>query len=140
MLGENPPFPEVSAYVGQLWAAWPHAASMTRDCWRSVYRAKTSLGRDTHWHHTPLYDPDRLIEFHELLPVTEVRLAAVAHDAVEALIGAAQGDDNPAYLRRRRELDAAVTAVHHLRYLRHGSGALGFEDPSPEPPRRPRWW
>lgn len=105
---------------------------MTRSCWRSVDRAKTSLGRNSHWDDTPLYDVDRLIEQHELRPVTEVRLAAVAHEAVDALIEAAHGDDTQAYLARRRELDAALIAVHHLRFLRHGSGALGFDDPSPQ--------
>lgn len=140
MVGESPKYEEVSAYIGELWAGWPHAASMTRECWRSVYRAKTSLGRNAHWHDTPLYDADRLIESHALDPVTEVRLAAVAHNAVDALFEAAQGGDTNAYLARRHELQAVLTAVHHLRFLRHGSGALGFEDPDPEPPRRPRWW
>lgn len=140
MVGEHPPYPEVSAYIAELWDGWPHAASMTRECWRSVYRAKTSLGRNTHWDDTPLYAPDWLIERHGLHPVTEVRLAAAIHDAVDALTEAARGDDTGAYLARRRGLDAALTAIHHLRFLRHGSSALGFEDLNPGPARRPRWW
>jgi hypothetical protein len=140
MVGEHPPYREVSAYVGKLWDGWPHTASMVRECWRSVYRAKTSLGRDRHWHTTPLFQPDRLIEQHELRPVTEVRLAAVLHGAVDALLLAAQGDDTDAYLTRTRDLDAALIAVRHLRFLRHGSAALGFQDLNPEPARRPRWW
>jgi hypothetical protein len=140
MLGEHPAYREVSAYIGQLWDGWPHAASMTRTSWRSIYRAKTSLGRNNHWNDTPLYDPDRLIECHGLEPVSEVRLASVGRDAVDALVEAAHGDDTGLYLARKRELDAALVAVHHLRFLRQGSGALGFQDPNPEPPRRPRWW
>jgi hypothetical protein len=140
MVGERPPYEQVSSYIGQLWDGWPHGASMTRKCWRSVYRAKTSLGRSAHWDDTPLYDVDRLIEQHGLRPVTEVRLAAVAHDAIDALVAATQEDDTKGYLARRRELDAALTSIHHLRFLRHGSGALGFDDPAPQPPRRPRWW
>jgi hypothetical protein len=46
--------------------------------------------------------------------------------------------DTAAYLERKKELDAALIAVHHLRYLRFGSGELGFRDTDPEPPRRPK--
>jgi hypothetical protein len=140
MGGERPSYREVSAYIGELWPDWPHTASMVRESWRGVYCAKMSLGRDSHWDNTPLYGPDWLIEHHGLQPVTEVRLAAVAHDALDALLQAAQEDDTAAYVARQRALDASLTAVHHLRFLRHGSGALGFKDWNPERPRRPRWW
>jgi hypothetical protein len=140
MVGERPSGSAVNGYISRLWPTAPWTRAMVRDCWRSVYRAKTSLGRDRHWHRTPLYVPDRLIELHGLQPVTEARLASLAHDAVNALVQAADDGDTGSYLQRTRELDAALCAVQHLRFLRHGSGALGFEDQSPEPPRRPKWW
>lgn len=87
----------------------------------------------------PLYVPDMLIEERGLRPRTELRLAAVAHDAVDALIEAAQETDTAIYLERKRELTEAIVAVHHLRFLRQGSGALGFQNLNPEPAPRPRW-
>ena len=72
MLGEYPDRSEVRAYVAQLWPSEPWTAATIRDSWRSVYRAQTSLGRDRHWHCTPLYVPDVLIQRYELRPVTEV--------------------------------------------------------------------
>jgi hypothetical protein len=139
MLGEHPPFRAVSAYVGELWRSWPQTASMVRTCWRSVYRARTSLGRDLNWENTPLYEPDLLIERHGIDRVTEVRLGAVAQRALDAFLEAAAEADADAYIARRHELDAALTAVHHLRFLRHGSQALGLKVIPAEPPRRPRW-
>ena len=140
MVGESPSYSDVSAYIGELWRGCPRAASIVRGYWRSVYRAQTSLGRDSHWHCTPLYQPDRLIERFGLHPLTEQRLAAVTHSAVDALLQAAEENDTTSYVRRKRELDAALTAVQHLRFLRHGSSGLAFEDPDAEAPRRPRWW
>jgi hypothetical protein len=140
MLGERPPYrEEVSPYIGRLWEDWPWTASMVREIWRSVERAKTSLGRDRHWNGTPLYVPDMLIEEHGLRPRTERRLAAVARDAVDALIEASQEADTDVYLERKRQLAEALVAVHHLRFLRQGSGALGFQDLNPQPAPRPRW-
>ena len=130
---------EVSPYIGGLWKGWPWTVSMVRECWRSVDRAKTSLGRDRHWRGTPLYIPDMLIEEHRLRSSTELRLAAVAHDAVDALVEAAQEADTAIYLERKRQLAEAIVAVHHLRFLRQGSGALGFQNMNPEPAPRPRW-
>jgi hypothetical protein len=73
-------------------------------------------------------------------PLTEDRLAAVAHDALAAFISAAQDHDVSGYVGRREELDAALTAINRLRYLRHGSDVFGSPDYNPEPARRPRWW
>ena len=140
MVGEHPPYREVSAYVGQVWNGNPHAASMVRTAWRSAYRAKTSIGRGSRIYATPLYQVDRLIESHGLRPVTEVRLANVAHDALQGCLEAAEVDASAVYAARRRDLDTALTAVQHLRFLRHGWAALGYEDDDDEPARRPRWW
>jgi hypothetical protein len=140
MLGEAPVYREVSVYVGELWNGWPHAASMVRNCWRSVYRAKTSRGRGTHRHSSPLYQPDRLIELHGLQPVTEVRLAAMVHEATDRLLGALYANDTVAYRNRKRELDAALLAVENLGYLRYGSVFFDVNDLSPQPARRPKWW
>jgi hypothetical protein len=138
MLGEEPATKEVSAYIGELWSGNPYAASMTRECWRSVYRAKTSIGQ-TRRHEKPLYQPDRLIGLHDLSPSTEERLAAVAHRALAAFLQAASGPTTPAYVERKRELDAALEVVQHLRFLRFGPteiGIRGFLDA--DPPRRPK--
>lgn len=140
MVGEDPTSREVGAYVAQLWKGWPHAAKMVRDSWRSVYRVKTSLGRGTTWYRSPLYTPDRLIELHGLQPVTEDRLAAVVHAAADRLLSAVSENDTVAYRNRKRELDAALVAVDHLGYLRHGSAFLEINDLNPEPGRRPKWW
>jgi hypothetical protein len=140
MVGEHPEYRVVSAYISQLWRGWPQSASMVRECWRSVYRAKTSLGRKQGWYQTSLYVPDMLIEQHGLRPLTEERLAAVAHEALDAFLAAAQDHDTAGYVERRKELDAALTAISQLRYLRHGSDVFGFPDYNPEPARRPKWW
>lgn len=140
MVGEGPEYVEVSRYIAELWDVWPHSIAMVRDCWRTVYRAQTSLGRDRRVHHTPLYTVDRLIEKHRLEPVTEERLAAVTLSATHAFIEASKGSDTELYLARRRELDVALTAMRHLKYLRHGYGALGLRDLDPEAPLRPKWW
>jgi hypothetical protein len=138
MVGERPPLREVGRYANELWAVWLPAAQMVRETWRSVDRAKTSLGKDTHWDRTPLYVPDLLIEEYGLRPSTEERLAAVAREAADALVTAAGAADTAAYLDRRREFRAAATAVQHLRFLRHGSGALGFRHAlNPRPAPRP---
>ena len=126
MVGERPPLREVGRYADELWDVWPHAARMVRETWRGVDRAKTSVGRDTHWLRTPLFVPDFLIDKHGLSPGIEERLAAVARDAADALVRAAGEADAAAYLDRRRELAAAAIVAQHLRFLRHGSGALGF--------------
>jgi hypothetical protein len=140
MVGEHPPYREVSAYVGQLWDRNPNAASMVRTTWRSVYRARTSIGRGSRIHTTPLYQPDRLIDRQGLRPVTEVRLAQVAHEALQALLTAAEDGDRPGYAVRERELNAALTAVRHLRFLRYGRPTLGYDERDDDPARRPRWW
>lgn len=131
MLGEDPRYADVSAYVAERWSGWPHAASMTRKSWRSVYRTTTRLGREPRWD-TPLYQPDRLIERHDLQPVTEERLAAVMHAAVDAVVESTALDGVAPYRSRRRELDATLAALEHLHFLRQGECG--------EPPRRPRWW
>lgn len=131
MVGEDPRYADVSAYIAQTWAGWPHAASMIRKCWRSVYGTTTRLGREPRWD-TPLYQPDRLIERHRLQPVTEERLAAVMHAAVDAMVETTAPDGVALYRSRCRELDATLAALEHLRFLRHGEFG--------EPPRRPRWW
>jgi hypothetical protein len=136
MVGERPSLREVGSYVSESWDVWLPAAQMVRETWRSVDRAKTSLGKDTHWYGTPLYMPDLLIEKYGLSPSTEVRLAAVARQAADALVIAAGEANTAAYLDRRREFLAA--AVQHLRFLRHGSGALGFRhELNPIPAPRP---
>lgn len=138
MVGERPPLREVGCYASELWDVWLPAARMVRETWRSVDRAKTSLGKDTHWYGTPLYVPDLLIEKYGLSPSTEDRLAAVARHAADALVIAAGEANTAAYLDRRREFLAAATAVQHLRFLRHGSGALGFRhELNPLPAPRP---
>jgi hypothetical protein len=81
-----------------------------------------------------------LIEQHRLRPLTEDRLAAVAHEALSAFLSAAQKHETAAYVERRRHLDAALTAINQVRYVRHGSDAFGFRDYNPEPARRPRCW
>lgn len=139
-VGERPEYRAVSAYISELWRVWPHSASMVRSCWRSVYRAKTSLGRGRGWYQTSLYVPDMLIEQHGLRPLTEERLAALAHEALDAFLVAAQDHSTAGYIDRRRELDAALTAIEQLRYLRHGTGVFGVPDYNPEPARRPKWW
>lgn len=136
LVGEQPSLHEVGRYVGKLWNGWPYAARMVRETWRSVDSAKTSLGRDTHWLGTPLSVPVFLIDKHGLSPSLEDRLAAVARDAADALITAAREDDTAAYLDRKRELTATTTVAQHLRFLRHGSGSLGFRNelnPLPAP-------
>jgi len=138
MVGERPALGEVGRYAAELWDVWPHAARMVRDTWRSVDRAKTSVGRDTHWVGTPLYVVDFLIEQHGVSPSLEERLAAVARDASQALVTAAAGVETAAYLDRRRELAATVIIAQHLRFLRHGSGGLGFANElNPLPAPRP---
>lgn len=139
MVGERPPLREVGRYVNELWGVWRPAAEMVRETWRSVDRAKTSIGKDKHWDGTPLYVPDMLIEDEGLSPSTEERLAAVARDATDALVGAAGEPDPAAYLDRRRDVLAAMTGVQHLRVLRFGSSGLGFRDElNPLPARRPK--
>jgi hypothetical protein len=56
-----------------------------------------------------------------LRPTTEVRLAAVARDAVNAVIESAPEADVTCR-HRKRELSAAVTAVDELRSLRLRDG------------------
>jgi hypothetical protein len=139
MVGENPPYRAVSAYIGKLWDVWPYAASMTRDGWRSAYRSRTSIGRAKRWH-SPLYWPDYLIEKHGLVPRTEERLIGVATLALEALGGALNADATT-YVSRRRQLDAAITSLEHLRYLRTGTDeSIGRRDLNPRHPQRPRRW
>lgn len=120
-LGAQPPYQgDVRRYVHELWDD-PHVVSMVRDCWSSVYRAKTSRGRARHSRSNPLYVPDMLIRDAGLRPTTEVRLAAVARDAVNALIESAPETD-ATYRHRKRELSAALTAVDELRSLRLRDG------------------
>ena len=102
-------------------------------------RAKTAFGRETHWYCTPLQLADVLVEEHEPQPTTEARLAAVARDAVDALVEAAQETDTTLYLERKRQVADALLAVHHLRFLRRGSDALSVaKDLNPQLAPRPR--
>lgn len=113
---------------------------MVRTTWRSAYRAKTSLGRRPRAHATPLYQIDRLIDQHDIRPVTEERLAKVARDALERLLKAAEDNDRVGYPAGERNLKAALTAVQHLRYLRYGRSVSNHDAGDEEPARRPRWW
>jgi len=137
IIGERPPYREVSRYIGEHWSRWPDVANWVREGWRSVDRAKTAFGRETHWFNTPLQLADVLVEEHEPQRRTEARLATVAHDAVDALVEAAQKPDTAGYQERKRQLADALLALHHLRYLRQGSGALGFENLNPGAAPRP---
>jgi hypothetical protein len=136
MIGENPDSVEVNAQIRRLWSGHPPAAAMTRECWRAVYRVRTSIGR-THLHEAPLYQPDRLIENYQLEPSTEERLEAVALEAVRNLSRAAAESAVPPYLQQKRDLEDALTAIHHLRYLRLGPQSLGVRGLESETPRRP---
>lgn len=136
MLGEVPPMDQVSAEIQNLWGRGCPGASMTRECWRSVYRAQSSIGR-TWLHEAPLYQPDRLIEEYALRPSTEERIAAVAHQAVRDLGEIAERGSPQEYLQAKRRLGDAVEGIQHLRYLRLGPQSLGVRGLEPEPPRRP---
>jgi len=139
IIGKRPSYREVSHYIGAHWNRWPDVAALMRDGWRSVSRAQTAFGRESHWYGTPLQLADVLIEKHEPQLRTEARLAAVAHDALDALIEAAEQPDTATYLNRKRQLADALRAVQHLRYLRQGAGALGFQTLDPGAAPRPRW-
>jgi hypothetical protein len=135
MLGENPAAKEVNAYIKGLWRE-PFAAAMTREAWRSVYRARSSIGRSRR-SDAPLFQPDRLIREQGLRPSTEERLAAVAKRALDELIGAAAEEpDRAAFLDRERQLKEALIAISHLRYLRFDRAEIeriGFK-PRPQQP------
>jgi hypothetical protein len=118
MVGEQPTYQEMRTYVGELWDGWPHAANMVRDTWRSVYKTKTSVGRNRGGRAKPLYYARLLIEKHGLRPSLESRVAAVARAAADALVEAASASDAAAYSQREKELHAAVTAIRHLRHRR----------------------
>lgn len=136
MLGERPDASEVNAEIGRLWGRHRPAAKMTVESWRSVYRVKTSIGR-TYREDAPLYHPDRLIEVHRLTPSTEERLERVLIGAVRKMCEAASQEGTDHYLQAKRELDDAITAIEHLRYLRFGPQSLGIRGFGPETPRRP---
>ena len=120
MLGERPAYRElVSPYIGLLWDEWPGAASMVRSSWRAAFRAKTNRRRGHDSRRNPVHVPDMLIRDRGLQPTTEARLTAVAHDAVDALVRAAVSADRPTYQKRKREFDATLSAIEHLRLLRH---------------------
>jgi hypothetical protein len=138
-VGERPTYREVSRYIGEHWNRWADVAKWVREGWRSVDRAEGTFGHETNWYNTPLQLADALIEAHEPQNRTEARLATVAHDAVDALVEAAEEADTAAYLKCKREVADALRAVHHLRYLRQGSGALGFKSLNPGAAPRPRW-
>lgn len=103
---------------------------------RGMHRAKTSIGRSRR-HEAPLYQPDRLIELHDLRPRTEERLGALAQRALERVLASAREADTAAYVDRKRELEVALSAIQHLRYLRFGPAELGIKGFDPEVPRRP---
>ena len=107
MLGEAPPRNDVSAEIQELWGRGRPAAAMTRECWRSVYRAQSSLGR-TWLHEAPLYQPDRLIEEYALTPSTEERIAAVVQQAVRNLGGVAETGSPTEYLQRSGGLETPL--------------------------------
>lgn len=142
MVGEEPPMAIVSAAIRELWSAgdtWSvgkPAARMTTECWRSVYRARSSIGRSSMWD-APLYQPDRLIAEHGLTPSTDERVAAVARRAVENLCEAAGGPFSDDYVSAQERLADSLAGVRHLRYLRFGPQSLGIKAFDSEPPRRP---
>jgi hypothetical protein len=110
----------VSNYAHTLWTS-PHdriVIAMLRQCWSTMWRAKTSRGRARHSPSDPLYVPDMLIREHRLKPSTEDRLAVVARDAMGALIKSASLPDSRVYQRRKAELSAALDSVDQLRRLR----------------------
>lgn len=109
---------------------------MTKECWRNVYRARTSIGRSRIWD-VPLYQPDRLIEEYDLEPSTEERLAAVARRALRNLYEAARIASSDDYIHAKRGVADALAGLEHLRFLRFGPQSLGIEGLDPEPPRRP---
>jgi len=121
-LGDLPPWDgDVSNYAHTLWGSSRSdriVIGMVRVCWSSVWRTKTSRGRSRHSLGDPLYVPDMLIREHRLKPSTEDRLAAVARDAMGALIKCASLPDSRAYQRRKAELSAALDSVDQLRRLR----------------------
>ncbi len=137
MLGENPSRADVNAQIRRFWSGHPPAATMTRECWRAVYRARTSIGR-TRRHEAPLYQPDRLIETYGLKPSTEERLETVALEAIRNLHKAAAEPAVAPYLQQKRDLEDALTAIDHLRYLRLGPQSLGIRGLESETPRRPK--
>lgn len=139
IVGERPSYREVSRYIGEHWSRWQDVAPWAREGWRSVDRAQGTFGRENHWWLTPLEFADVLIEKYEPQPTTGARLAAIAHEAVDALVEAACETDTDLYLERKRRLADAVWAVHHLRFLRQNSGALGFRDLNPSAAPRPKW-
>jgi hypothetical protein len=120
-LNDLPPWAgDVSNYAHTLWNG-PHdriVIAMVRDCWSSVWRARTSRGRARHSRSDPLAVPDMLIRQHLLTPSTEDRLAAVARDAMDALIASASLPESRVYQRRKAELSAALESVDQLRKLR----------------------
>jgi hypothetical protein len=142
MLGEEPPMTNVTEAIRDLWSVggrWSDgrpAARMTKECWRNVYRAKSSLGRSRMWD-APLYQPDCLIEKHGLEPSTEERIAAVAGRAVQDLCDAAWLPSSDGYVDAQRRVADALATVRHLRYLRLGPQSLGIRGFESEPPRRP---
>jgi len=136
MLGEAPLTNQVSAEIQEIWGHGRQAAAMTRECWRSVYRAQSSLGR-TCLHEAPLYQPDRLIEEYALTPSTVERITAVVHLAVRNLGEVAERGSPTEYLQAKRRVGDALEGIQHLRYLRLGPQSLGVRGLDPEPPQRP---
>lgn len=137
MLGENPSSADVNAQIRRLWSSHRPAAAMTRECWRAVYRVRTSIGR-THRHEAPLYQPDRLIETYQLKPSTEERLETVALEVIRNLSKAAAEPAVATYLQQKHDLEDALKAIDHLRYLRLGPQSLGIRGLESETPRRPK--
>lgn len=126
----------VTAAIRELWTAshpdGRFAAAMTRECWRAVYRAKSSIGH-TDLSEAPLAQPDRLIDRHGLTPGTEERVFAVAHRAVQELCDAATTEE---YVVAQHRVRDALEGIRHLRVLRLGPQSLGLGF-RPEPPLRP---
>jgi hypothetical protein len=131
MLGEWPHHKDVRAYIDRLWDGWPWAATMVWNCWRLAYNAKTTRYRHAARHGRPLYQPDRLIREHGLLPTAEVRLTAMAQQAVEALGRAAVNADGATYRERKRELIQTLAAFDELRSIRHPRSNGGSRSPTP---------